>query len=261
MPAVWRQAVPCLLTFAALGAGVGSILATGQGHFLLAAELILASLLLDGLDGALARLLKAQTLFGAELDTFVDVTSFGLAPAALLYFYPYGLRSLPGWGAGLACLYVFSGAARLSRFRAGDPYRGARGYLGLPITVAAGFLSSYLIAAEQSDGSGGPFSLATGPLAIGFWAALALMLVLQVSRIHYSKPTKNPAALVPFVACLVLLFFPATALYSAVVMFAYGLWFAFVSPFFFRRFLDRLPSAEEPPPAAPAETGIVKEEP
>lgn len=260
MPAAWRQAVPCLFTFAALGTGVGSILATGEGHFLLAAELILVSLMLDGLDGALARLLKAQTLFGAELDTFVDVTSFGLAPATLLYFFPHGLRTLPVWGTALACLYVFSGAARLSRFRAGDPYRGSRGYLGLPITVAAGFLASYLIAVERSVGAGGPFALAAGPLAIGFWTALALMLILQVSRFRYSKPTKNPAALGPFIACLVLLFFPATALYSALLMFVYGLWFAFVSPFFFRRFLDRLPPVDERP-GAPGGTGIAKEEP
>ena len=258
MPAAGRQAIPCLFTFAALGAGVGSILASGQGQFLLAAELILVSLLLDGLDGAVARMLKAQTPFGAELDTFVDVTSFGLAPAALLYFHPHGLRLLPGWGAALACLYVFSGAARLSRFRAGDPYRGARGYLGLPITVAAGFMASYLVAVERAVGQNGPFALAAGPLAIGFWTALALMLALQVSRIRYAKPTKNPWALVPFAACLVLLFFPTTALYSAAFMFAYGLWFAFVSPFFFRRFLDRFPPVEAAP-AAPDGGGTPKE--
>ena len=245
-----RQMLPCLCTFAALGAGVGSLLAAGAGSYLLSAQLILVSLILDGLDGTLARLLHGQTSFGAELDTFVDITSFGIAPAVLLYFHPGGLENVPVWGVVLACLYVMSGAARLSRFRVVDPYRGQRGYLGLPITTAAGFAASYLIAVQCTAGTGGPFSLTSGPLAVVFWAALLLMLVLQVSHIRYAKPTKNPKVLIPFMACIVMLFVPAVAIYSALLMFAYGIWFAFISPFFFRRFLAHLPPPEELKPAA-----------
>ena len=146
--AAWRKCVPCACTFAALCAGMGSILAAGAGEFLLGAQLILVSLILDGLDGTLARLLRGQTSFGAELDTFVDITSFGIAPAALLYLHPDGLQRIPFWGLALAFAYAASGAARLSRFRVVDPYRGQRGYLGLPITVAAGFVAAYLIALE-----------------------------------------------------------------------------------------------------------------
>ena len=245
-----RQVLPCLCTFAALAAGVGSILAAGAGSYLLSAQLILVSLILDGLDGTLARLLRGQTSFGAELDTFVDITSFGIAPAVLLYFHPGGLENVPFWGLVLACLYVMSGAARLSRFRVVDPYRGQRGYLGLPITTAAGFAASYLIAVDCTAGTEGPFSLTSGPLAAVFWAALLLMLVLQVSHIRYAKPTKNPKVLIPFMACIVMLFIPAVAIYSALLMFAYGIWFAFISPFFFRRFLAHLPPPEELKPAA-----------
>ena len=246
MTAAWRKAIPCACTFAALCAGVGSILAAGAGSFLLSAQLILVSLILDGLDGTLARLLRAQTSFGAELDTFVDITSFGIAPAVLLYFYPDGgLRNVPFWGLALTFLYVMSGAARLSRFRVVDPYRGQRGFLGLPITTAAGFVAAYLIALESADGSGLPISLTGGPLAAGFWLAMLLMLVLQVSHIRYSKPTKNPKVLIPFMAFIVMLFIPSVAIYSAMMIFAYGVWFAFVSPFFFRRFLAHLPPADE----------------
>ena len=241
-----RRCIPCACTFLALCAGVGSILAAGQGNYLLSAQLILVSLILDGLDGTLARLLRGQTVFGAELDTFVDITSFGIAPAVLLYFYPGGLQTVPALGLALAFLYVMSGAARLSRFRAVDPYRGQRGFLGLPITTAAGFMASYLIALESPWAARVPLlSLREGPLAAGFWVATLLMLVLQVSRIRYSKPTKNPKVLIPFMVCVVMLFIPAVAIYSAAVMFAYGIWFAFISPFFFRRFLAHLPPAEE----------------
>ena len=253
MPAWLRKIIPCACTFLALCAGVGSILAAGQERFLLSAQLILVSLILDGLDGTLARLLRGQTGFGAELDTFVDITSFGIAPAVLLYFYPNGLQTVPVLGLVLAFLYVMSGAARLSRFRVVDPYRGQRGFLGLPITTAAGFVATYLIALEIVDGSGLPVSLTGGPLAAGFWSALLLMLVLQVSHVRYSKPTKNPKVLFPSIALVVMLFIPAVALYSAMVMFAYGIWFAFVSPFFFRRFLSHLPPVEELEIAAEAD--------
>ncbi len=246
MSASFRTCIPCGCTFLALCAGVGSILAAGQGNFLLSAQLILVSLILDGLDGTLARLLRGQTSFGAELDTFVDITSFGLAPAVLLYFYPGGLQTVPVFGLALAFLYVMSGAARLSRFRVVDPYRGQRGYLGLPITTAAGFVAAYLIALESPSAAAIPLlSLRVGPLASGFWVAVLAMLLLQVSRIRYSKPTKNPKVLMPFMVCVVMLFIPAVAIYSAAVMFAYGVWFAFISPFFFRRFLAHLPPEEE----------------
>ena len=116
------------------------------------------------------------------------------------------------------------------------------------VAAAAG-----LIALEIVDGSGLPVSLTGGPLAAGFWSALLLMLVLQVSHVRYSKPTKNPKVLIPFMVCVVMLFIPAVAIYSAAIMFAYGIWCAFVSPFFFRRFLAHLPPAEEMEPVADSE--------
>ena len=261
MTAAWRKIIPCTCTFAALGAGVGSILAAGAGSFLLAAQLVLVSLILDGLDGTLARLLRGQSPFGAELDTFVDLTSFGIAPAVLLYFYePGGLQNVPVWGVALALGYVMSGAGRLSRFRAVDPYRGQRGYLGLPITTAAGFVAAYVIALEGVDGAGLPFSLSSGPLAAAFWCGLLAMLVLQVSRIRYAKPTKNPKVFIPCLVLLVMLFIPAVAIVSVAAIFAYGLWYAFVSPFFFRRFLSRLPPVPALEPV-PAPGGTTKEKP
>jgi len=258
MTALWRKTIPCACTFAALCAGIGSILAAGQSHFLLSAQLILVSLILDGLDGTIARLLGAQTSFGAELDTFVDLTSFGIAPAVLLYFYPNGLQNVPIWGLAVTFLFAMSGAARLSRFRVVDPYRGQRGFLGLPITTAAGFVAAYLIALESTEGSAVFVSLSSGPLTALFWAATLAMLVLQVSHIRYAKPTKNPKILIPFMILVVMLFIPSVALYSAMLMFIYGIWFAFISPFFFKRFLSRLPSPEELKPVP--ETGSDEEE-
>ena len=253
---LWRKSIPCACTILALCAGVWSILASAQGRFLLGARLIFVSLVLDGLDGILARLLRGQSDFGGELDTFVDITSFGIAPAVLLYFHDGGLSSVPVWGLVLACLIVVSGASRLSRFRVVDPYRGQRGYLGLPITAAAAFAATTVIAIQGADRlpaawNRGWLSLGSGPLAVCFWAGLLLMLWLQVSRVRYGKPTKNPKLLVPFLVCVVALFIPPVAVCSAAFMFAYTVWYAFVSPFFFRRFLAHLPPAGQDAPKGP----------
>ena len=247
--------IPCVCSFLALSAGVGSILAVGSGNWLLGGQLILVSLILDGLDGTLARLLHGQSSFGAELDTFVDLTSFGIAPAVLLYFYPTGgLGGVPVWGLLLALVYVMSGTARLARFRVVDPYRGQRGFLGLPITTAAGMVAAFIIALESPAAAEIPLlSLRAGPLAAGFWTAVLAMLVLQVSHVRYSKPTKNPRVLLPFMVLIVMLFVPSVAPVSALLMFAYGVWFAFVSPFFFRRFLANLPPMDDLSPVGQAD--------
>ena len=247
----WRKWIPNAFTFAALCAGVGSILASAlgyastQGYFYMAALLIMISLILDGLDGTVARLLKGQTGFGAELDTFVDITSFGTAPAVLLFLY--GMKNdvlTSAWGAVLAFLIVMSGASRLSRFRLVDPYRGQRGYLGLPITVAAGLAAMYVVVFECAKAEG---FLQSHLRAISLGACLCMlaMLVLQVSTVRYSKPTKNPLLFVPFAVALGLLFWKRFAVWPALGILAYGLWYAFVSPFFFQRFLAKLPPVEE----------------
>lgn len=231
----WRKIVPSFFTMVAMVAGFSSLLASAEGDYVLAAQLILVSLILDGLDGTLARVLKGETQFGAELDTFVDITSFGLAPALLLYLVV--LRDVGLLGLAVAAFFVLSGASRLSRFRVVDPFRGQRGYLGLPITVAAGFAAILVIATERPWGEEAVFSLNHGPLATLFWSSTLIMLVLQISHVRYAKPTKNPAVFIPFSILLVVLFINSpVALISAGLLITYIFWYAFISPFFKRHF-------------------------
>lgn len=232
----WRVVIPSCFTFAALAAGVGSILAAAHTYFLLSAQLIMVALILDGLDGTLARLLRGQTNFGAELDTFVDITAFGIAPAVLLYMSVLQDFSIPGLV--LTFLFVMSGASRLSRFRVVDPYRGQRGFLGLPITVAAGFVAVYTVATETAPSSW-EWTFESDVLSWIFWLLLVIMLLLQVSWVRYPKTTKNPTIFAPFFVCLVCLFIRSAAPYSAAVMLTYGLWYVFVAPLFFRQVLLR----------------------
>jgi CDP-diacylglycerol--serine O-phosphatidyltransferase len=229
----FKQVVPSLFTSAAMLAGFSSMLASAEGEFILAAQLILVSMILDGIDGTLARLLRAESKFGAELDTYVDMTSFGLAPAFLLY--ELILKNEGFLGLMMVSAIVLSGVFRLSRFRVVDPFRGQHGYLGLPITTAAGWITTFVVATQNASVNQVWLSLEHGPIATLFWISTLIMIVLQISLVHYSKPTKNPLVFIPFTVFLILLFLNGPiAIGSALILALYSFWFAFVSPLFHR---------------------------
>ncbi len=225
----WRQVVPTLFTVAALLAGFYSLLLSGQGEFLLAAQMIMLSMLLDGFDGNVARLIKGTTKFGAELDTYVDMTSFGLAPAMLAY--EAVLKEFGFLGFLLAGAIVLSGVMRLSRFRIKDPFRGQRGFQGLPITVNACWLSMFIFVAESGLFNTERYVLHRGPMASVVWTCTLLFLILQVSNIRYPKPTK---ALIGFIPCILFVTFlflkMQVAVASALTICASCFIYAFVTP-------------------------------
>ena len=234
----WRQILPLSVTITALLAGLGSILKSAGGEYIAASQFILLGMLLDGFDGNLARWIKGTSAMGAELDTFVDITCFGVAPAVLAY--QAVLHHLGIWGLLLAGFMVVSGAYRLARFKVVDPYHGQHGYLGLPITVQAGWVSIFVFI-TQSGMLDGLFddmklSLASGPLAIFVWIAALVMLFLQVSHLHYNKPTKDITFYLVGVIFIASMLFLGSqlALSAALALAAYGFFYAFISPLFFR---------------------------
>jgi CDP-diacylglycerol--serine O-phosphatidyltransferase len=224
-----KNTVPMIFTMGALAAGFLSLVAAAGGEYLQSAQLILLSMVLDGLDGKLARSLKATSSIGAELDTFVDFASFGIAPALLAY--QMALKSFEYVGTALAVFLVISGGYRLSRFRVIDPARGGRGFTGLPITVAGGWIAlwAYLEASGALEAYG--FSLARGPLSAFVWSCTLLFAILQVSRVRYAKVTGDAVVFAGGVLLIAALFVgirigPAAALALA----AYGFYFAVFSP-------------------------------
>ncbi|MCX6996173.1 MAG: CDP-alcohol phosphatidyltransferase family protein [Kiritimatiellaeota bacterium] len=246
-----RAILPVALTLAAMLAGFSSLVMSAHNQYTWAARLIILSMILDGLDGALARLLKGTSSFGAELDTFVDMTSFGIAPALLAYEACW--RNFGIWGKVFAGFMVLSGASRLSRFRIIDPFRGQQGFLGLPITCAGGFVTCIIFAAQsgaiQAWGWDGWFNLERGPLAWSVWIATILMLVLQVSHVHYTKASKHPVIFLAGVVLVIALFVNVhlMATVAALGGCVGGLYFAFLRPIF------HPPDATPAPPATPSE--------
>src|SRR5438045_2148517 len=106
--------LPNLFTTAALFAGFYAIVSGMRGQFDYAAAAIFIALIMDGVDGRVARLTKTQSAFGAQYDSLSDMVSFGLAPA--LISYNWGLSELGKIGWLAAFIYTAAGALRLARF-------------------------------------------------------------------------------------------------------------------------------------------------
>ena len=239
----WRILFPMSLSISAMLAGFFSIIQGAEGNFLLSAQLIMLSMILDGFDGNVARLLKGTSDFGGEFDTFVDIMSFGVAPALLSYWYV--LHDAGIMGLMLCSSVVLSGMLRLSRFRSVDPFRGARGYCGLPITVNAAWVALMIYIAE-SGGHPAWFTLQSGPVATLCWMVMGALILLQVSTLHYSKPTKSWLFIIPAALLIVMLFLDLNVgVASALGMCLYGLFYAFISPFVPKAVVEMLDDTDD----------------
>lgn len=261
----WRQLVPISVTLIAMLCGFFSILVTvesmnetmhtaGSMHRW-SALLIMLAMILDGIDGNIARKLNGCTEIGAELDTYVDMTAFGIAPAALIYVVmltdsaPRDISHMV-WRVAMTAVVVLSGVVRLARFKAKDPSRGQKGYTGLPITACAGWVAM-LVFISQSE----PFenySLSTGWVAAVFLTGVLIFISLQVSNVRYPKPTKHPALFIPMVIMVCVLFGPQKiAIPAAVFMVLMVLGYICFGPLYMRHAEGR---ARREVSALPADT-------
>ncbi len=109
-----RYVLPNLITVLAICAGLSGIRLAFEGRFEIAVMMVLLAAFLDGIDGRLARMMKGQSKFGAQMDSIADAVNFGAAPALVLYAYVLDqVRSL-GWIAAL--VYAIACCLRLARF-------------------------------------------------------------------------------------------------------------------------------------------------
>lgn len=137
-----RRLIPNLITLLGLCAGLTSIRMAIEGRFEMAIALIVAAAVFDALDGRMARLLKANSRFGAELDSLADFVNFGVAPVVTLYLW--GLQSVPSLGWIAVLIFAMAAALRLARFNvAAETEAGAgpdwrRGFFtGVPTPAGA----------------------------------------------------------------------------------------------------------------------------
>jgi len=133
--------VPSLFTLFNLFFGIWSMVLATRGDYYRASWYIVFAGILDTLDGRVARLSKAGSRFGAELDSLVDVVSFGVAPAFLMYMLVFGTAGQAEW---IFCyFYVMAAAIRLARFNVTQAGTAKRAFIGLPSPAAGMTLATY----------------------------------------------------------------------------------------------------------------------
>lgn len=182
-----RTLVPNAITALALCSGLFAIRYSIAGDWEKAAGAIVLAAFLDMMDGRIARLLKGQSRFGAELDSLSDVTAFGVAPAVILYQWMLAMLAPTGsafeywarYGWLLALAHAVCGALRLARFNANidvvdQPHKSAGFLTGIPAPAGAGLalLPIFLWLWTGLD-------VFHEPLLIAPWAALAAFLMVS----------------------------------------------------------------------------------
>jgi CDP-diacylglycerol--serine O-phosphatidyltransferase len=202
-----RTLLPNLITLLALCAGLTAIRMAVENRLDLALAAIVLAVLLDGIDGRIARMLKGTSRFGAELDSLADFVNFGVAPALILYFW--GLHELKSAGWIAALVFAICAALRLARFNVmiDDPNQPAWAgnfFTGIPAPAGAitVLLPIYLNFLGVSNG------LVTVWLTFFYTLAIALLMVSRLPVFSGKRVGKRvpPDLVLPVFVAAVLFF-------------------------------------------------------
>lgn len=172
-----RSVAPNAVTALALCSGLTAVRFAIDQNWELALAAIIVAGVLDGLDGRIARMLRADSRFGAELDSLSDVVAFGVAPALVVFLW--SLNDLPRYGWIFALSYTVCAALRLARFNAAidasdQPHKSAGFLTGVPAPAAAGLallpIYLWLVTGREEF---------TSPFVAGPWIAFVAFLMIS----------------------------------------------------------------------------------
>jgi CDP-diacylglycerol---serine O-phosphatidyltransferase len=211
--------LPNLFTLAALFGGFYSIVMAMDGRFHEAAIGVFCAMVLDSLDGRVARMTNTQSAFGEQMDSLSDMVSFGAAPA--LISYEWALRGLGRWGWIAAFVYCACAALRLARFNVNTAVVDKRYFQGLPSPAAAALVAGFIWLMTD---------LEINPAAVK-WVMFAFTLVAGLTMVtnvpYYSFKDVNFKKSVPFIVVVlialglaIITIHPPTVLFAVFV--AYG---------------------------------------
>ncbi len=203
--------LPNLVTLAALFGGFYSIVMAMNGQFAMAAIGVFCAMVLDSLDGRVARMTNTQSAFGEQMDSLSDMVSFGAAPA--LISYEWALRGLGRWGWIAAFVYCSCAALRLARFNVNTAVVDKRYFQGLPSPAAAALIAGFILLMTEL-GVKGP-SVAWPMFGLALYAGLTMVTNVP----FYSFKDIGMKKSVPFVVIvLVVLAIGAVSIDPAFVM-------------------------------------------
>ncbi|MEH6493295.1 CDP-diacylglycerol--serine O-phosphatidyltransferase [Halopseudomonas sp.] len=187
--------LPNLFTTAALFSGFYAIVSAMDGNFAHAAVAVFVAMVLDGLDGRVARLTNTQSAFGAEYDSLSDMVAFGVAPAVVVFSWALTDMGKVGWL--FAFIYVAGAALRLARFNTHIGDDDGRYFTGLPSPSGAGLVAGMVWSLSDFGIDGGDISV-----LVGIMTALGGLLMVSNFR-YYSFKDLDFKGRVPFFVILV----------------------------------------------------------
>lgn len=196
--------LPNLFTLAALFGGFYAIVMAMNGRFDYAAVGVFCAMVLDSLDGRVARMTNTQSAFGEQMDSLSDMVSFGVAPA--LIAYEWALSGLGRWGWIAAFVYCSCAALRLARFNVNTGSVDKRWFQGLPSPAAAALVTGFIWLLSDAGLQRGQDGLLTwGQLT---WVMFALTLYAGLTMVtnapFYSFKDLHLKRSVPFTAIVLI---------------------------------------------------------
>jgi CDP-diacylglycerol---serine O-phosphatidyltransferase len=190
--------LPNLFTTAALFAGFYAIIAAMRGDFENAAVAIFFAMVLDGLDGRIARLTNTTSKFGAEFDSLADMVSFGVAPALVMFTWALGDLGKFGWSA--AFIYVACAALRLARFNTQIDTADKNYFTGLASPAAAAIIASTVWVCHDLGWVGGEVTRELSVLVGILTATIGFLMIANFP--YYSFKGIDLRRRVPFVVMI-----------------------------------------------------------
>ena len=218
-----RRMLPAILTLLAMSLGFTSLIWAKAGNYEGALILIVVAAVLDGLDGRVARLVKGDSRFGAELDSFADFLNFGVAPAFIMWLW--GFQAMGNLGVVMAFFFAMCCALRLARFNASltedDDALNDRYFSGVP-APAGGLLVMTPILLNVVV----PGSKEIAGLTVFFMVCVGLLMVSKVptfslKAVKLRIPRRNfvPILLATVVSGMMIFNFPRAALLIAAAVY------------------------------------------
>jgi CDP-diacylglycerol--serine O-phosphatidyltransferase len=210
-----------MITLAALFGGFYAIVMAMNGRFDLATLGIFAAMVLDSLDGRVARLTHTQSAFGEQMDSLSDMVSFGAAPA--LVAYVWSLNGLGRWGWIAAFVYCACAALRLARFNVNTGVVDKRFFQGLPSPAAAALVAGFIWLMSEAGVQGA--ELMWWVFGITLYAGLTMVTNVpfySFKDVHLKKSV--PFAVIVLIALLIAIINidPPTVLFGLFVMYGFS---------------------------------------
>ncbi len=195
-----RYLVPNAVTVGNMFCGFLAIMYASSGRLEKAVFAVLIAILLDGLDGRVARKLNATSRFGVEFDSFSDLVSFGIAPAVLMYHWAFQ-RSADEFGVAVSFLFALCAASRLARFNIST--ENLKSFAGLPTPGAAAFMVSIVYSSPHQHESSTFVTIATVALVSVAYLMVSTIKFLSIKQLSFSGMKLKGRVLVGLIVALV----------------------------------------------------------